>query len=356
MRRLAADLGGSAWSPNGGFIPQGFSVIAAVGTDVIIPEGSFYVDGILCEIEATPVAILDWGSLSGNSTTLTVGQWTVDDVSFAINQYLLLSDDSGSVGETAICQITGIDYAKMQLTVSGGNNLSALTMSKIGRARRLITYLNQPYWPNPTALAASTQLYIDVWERLITSYEDDSIREVALNCVDTAARTKVIWQIKSTPLAAGNVQTCMTAAEIRQLAEGWHRGVLRARVQPAAVSTDPCTISPTSLYQGAENQLYRVEIHQGGAIAGGPTFKWSRENGSVVFPGRRRRCHRQHDHYAGQSGPRRSFRPRRGRLGRTARRPDRADQHSCFAAASTVDRPGCLAGHVDRNTAGVVRQ
>jgi len=34
-------------------------------------------------------------------------------------------------------------------------------------------------------------------------------------------------------------------------------------------------------YQRLENQLYRVEIHQGGA-AGTATFKWSRDNGSVV--------------------------------------------------------------------------
>jgi hypothetical protein len=45
-------------------------------------------------------------------------------------------------------------------------------------------------------------------------------------------------------------------------------------------------ISPESRYRGLENQLYRVEIHRGGAVGDkvGPTFVWSRENGSVVFP------------------------------------------------------------------------
>lgn len=56
-------------------------------------------------------------------------------------------------------------------------------------------------------------------------------------------------------------------------------------------STDPCIISPDARYRGPENQLYRVEIHwcppstgtnsSGNAAA---TFKWSRENGSVVYP------------------------------------------------------------------------
>ena len=42
-----------------------------------------------------------------------------------------------------------------------------------------------------------------------------------------------------------------------------------------------CQPIPSAGYQGLENQLYRVEIHQGGPMAWA-TFKWSRENGSVV--------------------------------------------------------------------------
>ena len=42
-------------------------------------------------------------------------------------------------------------------------------------------------------------------------------------------------------------------------------------------------MKPDARYRGQENQLYRVEIHEGGA-AKDATFKWSRENGSVTFP------------------------------------------------------------------------
>lgn len=42
-----------------------------------------------------------------------------------------------------------------------------------------------------------------------------------------------------------------------------------------------CLPIPAAGYQGLENQLYRVEIHQGGSESTA-TFKWSRENGSVV--------------------------------------------------------------------------
>ncbi len=95
-----------------------------------------------------------------------------------------------------------------------------------------------------------------------------------------------MWQVK----ALANQTTCLTAAQIGERLQPWTRGYLRARVSPAQVSTDPCTISPTSQYRGAENQLYRVEIHTGTIDVNGnathatATFKWSRENGSVVFP------------------------------------------------------------------------
>ena len=43
----------------------------------------------------------------------------------------------------------------------------------------------------------------------------------------------------------------------------------------------PCLPSPQAGYRGLENQLYRIEVHQRGPIAQA-TFKWSRDNGSVL--------------------------------------------------------------------------
>lgn len=65
----------------------------------------------------------------------------------------------------------------------------------------------------------------------------------------------------------------------------------QARQTSTSTATDPCPVPPDSRYRGMENQLYRVEIHQGNideignTVAGQlATFKWSRENGSVIFP------------------------------------------------------------------------
>jgi hypothetical protein len=68
-----------------------------------------------------------------------------------------------------------------------------------------------------------------------------------------------------------------------------HRGLLKATGRaPATGDTQPCVISPEARFRGLENQLYRVEIHSEGGVTalgrvGTATFKWSRENGSVVF-------------------------------------------------------------------------
>jgi hypothetical protein len=60
------------------------------------------------------------------------------------------------------------------------------------------------------------------------------------------------------------------------------KGRLSARTHPEDQPDDPCTVPPGAGYKRLENQLYRVEIHQDSDASGGATFKWSRDNGSVV--------------------------------------------------------------------------
>ena len=152
--------------------------------------------------------------------------------------------------------------------------------------------------------------YLDVWERHVTAYEDEDedtigIREVALRGPDTATRLRVVWQVKSRPVTDQNI-TDMTVNASEKAYENFRKflgdttlgsGQLRARAIKPKEDDEPCLVSPESRYRGAENQLYRVEIHRGGI--GLPsdeatranvdktkvaTFKWSRENGSVIFP------------------------------------------------------------------------
>lgn len=189
-------------------------------------------------------------------------------------------------------------------------------------------------------------LWLDVWERHLSAVEDSTLADVALEGVDTCSRAQVVWQVRMLDVSAadsqlGDIEAAVTvrqksaenagdserSAAIQQLealrklragiqytngdkdADGGEdagknddpcalvrqllgaRGLyaqpgLRAALGPVDVDSDPCIIAADARYRGCENQLYRVEIHQGGLPkgTGGATFKWSRENGSVIFP------------------------------------------------------------------------
>jgi len=124
-------------------------------------------------------------------------------------------------------------------------------------------------------------VYLDVWERHITYVEDDHIREPALNGPDTCSRTQIIWQVKVLlPANSDDKLDCDSVNDLLPLGTGRLRARARFDKEPPQL----CVIPPEAKYRGAENQLYRVEIHQGGTPVDGATFKWSRENGAVVFP------------------------------------------------------------------------
>jgi hypothetical protein len=150
------------------------------------------------------------------------------------------------------------------------------------------TLLNQPNLPgmNLAGLGATKAgvyvAYLDVWERLITALDDPRIRESALGGPDTSVRSKVVWQVKlafleAPPAAGAALPTCTSAGTPWPAAP---TGMLAAGSAPPAAG-QPCILAPETGYQRLENQLYRVEIHTRGAD-GTATFKWSRENGSVV--------------------------------------------------------------------------
>lgn len=162
------------------------------------------------------------------------------------------------------------------------------------------TYRTQPGMPGCPALENNHHpylIYLDVWERHISDVEDDSIREVALLGANTCSRAKVVWQVSSFELCGDDkaemkkVDCAWVREEWPELVRHWqahHRGRLRARAGRASEnpSLEPTVVSPASGYRGLSNQLYRVEVHRGGSLARGdaPTFKSSRENGSVIFP------------------------------------------------------------------------
>ena len=150
---------------------------------------------------------------------------------------------------------------------------------------------NQPDLPGQTDPAAPGKgfylAYLDVWQRHITALEDEEIREVALGGPDTTTRTKTIWQVKSIHAIKEFKPLPLCSDPIFKFA--WDAiaapssGQLTASVETSKEDpTKPCIVPARAGYRGLENQLYRVEVHTDDS--GKETFKWSRENGSVVFP------------------------------------------------------------------------
>lgn len=140
-------------------------------------------------------------------------------------------------------------------------------------------------------------VYLDVWERHVAWYEEasNSMREAALGPYgpDTATRSQLIWQAKIYELTSAEIPDGTDSESGKTYAKDLMKKIkefdkpithLRARAKEQSGSGDKlCAASPSAKYLGLENQLYRVEIHQG-TESGKPSFKWSRDNGSLVFP------------------------------------------------------------------------
>lgn len=124
-------------------------------------------------------------------------------------------------------------------------------------------------------------VYLDVWQREVTHVQEPSLVEKAVG-VDTTARLQTVWQVKVLT-NIGNASCATPDSEV----PGW-MAVIRPSAGRLTNSTgdvpgdpNPCLVPPTAGYKGLENQLYRVEIHHGGR-QGTATFKWSRDNATVV--------------------------------------------------------------------------
>jgi len=273
---LAADLIGPHGGPTANL---GFQIADSnVPTDFAITPGHYYVDGILCELapSSQPVPI---SSIAQQPKQFRIPNSSV--ASFTSGHSILLSAEGQST--VATIQSVANDVVTVDTDVSG-----ILGAPNPKAYLNFLTYETQPDYPAPPGMTqgSSFQIYLDVWERLVTYVEDDSIREVALNGADTGARAKLVCQVKQMPVGPQQKVECITVDSLRSQLEPLNRGRLIAQAKQTSTSTDPCVIPPDASYRGPENQLYRVEIHTGGtAGSSGPaTFKWSRENGSVVFP------------------------------------------------------------------------
>jgi len=146
-----------------------------------------------------------------------------------------------------------------------------------------LNYTAQPYYPQPPDLPGGGPhlVYLDVWQREVTYLQYPELVEKAVG-VDTTARLQTVWQVKL--LKEVGTEDCTTPDEdILVWAAATVPSGARLTTSTGAVdeTPNPCLVPPSGGYRGLENQLYRVEIHNGGNTAAA-TFKWSRDNATVA--------------------------------------------------------------------------
>src|SRR5436853_3702875 len=151
-----------------------------------------------------------------------------------------------------------------------------------------ITYAEQPYLPNAAIAAPAPNaggphlVYLVVHEREATYLQLPRLVESAIG-QDTVTALQTVWQVRVLPDVGAGV-TCATPDT---LIPGWtdlvrpSAGRLSTKVVAVPDDIDACVLPATGGYRGLENQLYRIEIHDGG-VPGTATFKWSRDNGTVA--------------------------------------------------------------------------
>lgn len=152
-----------------------------------------------------------------------------------------------------------------------------------------LAFENQPFWyTNPPFPSLSTTagvinlVYLDVWQREVTVFEDDALREPALNGPDTDTRVQTAWQVKI--LQDVDSDACATSPATYNDLTAASTGRLSTAATPSPPAPGPCVINPLGGYTGLENRLYRVEIHKAGTLGGATPaqFKWSRDNASLA--------------------------------------------------------------------------
>lgn len=205
-----------------------------------------------------------------------------------------------------------------------------------------VDYEAQPDFPDAPSITAAMKgadaglVVLEVFKRHLTYLDQPAMRDVALNGVDTTTRLQTVWRVHLLPL-----EVKLTGGEIKRLAEllaevraidgrlakatqpdtiararherkaavrrledvaakaglacdagypEWAKliaaptGQLTVTTLPPGDDEDPCNVPEAGGYLRGENQFYRVEVHTVPASGNrnGATFKFSRDNGSIV--------------------------------------------------------------------------
>jgi hypothetical protein len=291
----AADVIGACGAPEAA---PGFE-IATDGTQLLIGAGRFYVDGILCEnddqlpFDQQPdlpnvasddvLKALEQAGTPFGIAYLDVWQRHVT----ALDDSLLREQALG--GPDTTTRIKTVWQVKV-LPVDAGNRTEAQRHELLAEQKDLQAKLDEL---KSAEQSFSTQIdqinaRLDLLpassiqrKTLLRSLQQAQTRLQQIQAEEQQMQAKLadVQAALEKLRGAGQVSCGSSFAEWDSLFGD--SGMLNARTQPVDAGDDPCILPPSAGYRRLENQLYRVEIHDGGPL-GTATFKWSRDNGTVV--------------------------------------------------------------------------
>lgn len=158
-----------------------------------------------------------------------------------------------------------------------------------GNREKTFSYQNQKDLPGLEELAAPSLLYVDVWERTVTAFDERDLLDPGLHGAHTCFVSQTMAQIKRCTKEHLVETSCGLAIDPKIIPEigNGHFDVALRTGSADADNCDPCA-EMVEIDQNVGNYLFRVEVHDviydNTGQAGSVVLKWSGENGAIQYP------------------------------------------------------------------------
>ncbi len=285
----------------------GFGVgLSGDGRSLTVGAGRYYVDGVLCENDAAldytqqPFLVAPQPAIDAMLSDLRSGRSQAIQIWLEAWQRLVTALDDPCIREVALgeadttARVQTVWRVVAQPIAATLNtpvlvlNLQSLNQALL--AHRAVTGDQTFKALEDQSLQAVTDLASGSTTASVAQVAD-SLRVLQVSTATTLraapATSKAQPQAAAIASAVNELGTALSALPAVDCCVSMRApppivvpGTLSARTS-SVTGRGSCLPSPHAGFRGLENQLYRVEIHQGGTAAQA-TFKWSRDNGSVL--------------------------------------------------------------------------
>ena len=263
---------------------EGFAIsLNASGDAIEIGKGRYYVNGILCENEHSVCYsdqryLVDPGQTDAALLGELGGAINVIQVYLEVWRRLVTVLDDPCLREPALDADTTARLQTVWRVVADG-----LLQTKL--LTGTVTLTNNSATVTGTGTSFTTALNAN---QQVVFASDASQTPYPIQTIGSDTSLTLSKPYLGAPTASTTVSLVETSVEAGgKCCRSMDSGLIPApdpgklNAKTAASSDCGCQPIPAAGYLGLENQLYRVEIHQPGNETNA-TFKWSRENGSVV--------------------------------------------------------------------------